>query len=77
VACVSVGIVTLCRLYQEQICLAKTLGDLGVAALPIAVAIACERLAFGALPKDSALVSHSQMNGIHYSLLLSKNRTFS
>jgi len=63
--------------YQEQICLAKTLGDLGVAALPIAVAIACERLAFGAFPKDSALVSHSQMNGIHYSLLLSKNRTFS
>lgn len=57
----------------EQLCPARKTGDLGAAALPVAVALACERLAFERYKKSSALVSDSHPDGRHFSLLLSKD----
>lgn len=55
----------------EQLCPARRLGDLGAAALPVAVALACERLTFKPYPKTSVVVSDSHPDGRHFSLLLS------
>lgn len=54
----------------EQLCPARQLGDLGVAAFPVVVALACERLNFAFYPKKSVLASDSQCNGTHFSFLL-------
>lgn len=54
----------------EQLCPARQIGDLGVAAFPVVVALACERLNFSFYPKKSVLASDSQGNGTHFSFLL-------
>lgn len=58
--------------HLEQLCPARTLGDLGIAALPVSIALACQRLHFTALPQTAVIVSHSQVNNKHFSLLLSQ-----
>lgn len=55
----------------EQLSPARQTGDLGTAALPAAIALACERLVFRHYKKTSALVSDSHPDGYHFSLLLS------
>lgn len=57
--------------HLEHLCPARCIGDLGVAALPVAVALACERLAFKPYRKTSVVVSDSHPDGRHFSLLLS------
>ncbi|RUO33726.1 hypothetical protein [Aliidiomarina soli] len=58
----------------EQLFPARQAGDLGVAAWPVAVALACERLAFTPSPKQTAIVSESHPDGQHRSVLLRSER---
>lgn len=58
----------------EQLCPARQIGDLGVAAWPVAMALACERLSFAAYPKQQVLVSDSRPDGKHFSALLIANK---